>query len=269
VTAAVSVTSSPVGLIVNIDGQPKRTQSTFTGVAGVQRLLTAPTSQTLNGKTWVFDNWSDGGAREHTITTPSVNTTISAVYRLNAGTVGTGTGLSATYFNNADFTGTTVKRTDRSLNFRWGNGSPASSIGGDTFSARWTGQIASQFTETYTFSAFSDDGVRVWVNGVRIIDAFSKTTASTNTASATMTAGQRVPIVIEYVERVGGATMQLSWSSARTPLSIIPGTQFYPTTSLKAVSLAPTITTAKVAAFSTSVMPIKDDLLERNAGPLV
>ena len=77
-----------------------------------------------------------------------------------------GDGLAATYFNNADFTGTTVVRTDPTVNFDWGSGSPAPAIGADTFSARWTGQVQPQFSETYTFYTQSDDGVRLWVNNV-------------------------------------------------------------------------------------------------------
>ena len=38
---------------------------------------------------------------------------------------GAGTGLAATYYNNADFTGTTVVRTDPTVNFDWASGSPA------------------------------------------------------------------------------------------------------------------------------------------------
>src|SRR5262249_30085310 len=38
---------------------------------------------------------------------------------------GTGTGLAATYFDNIDFTGATVSRTDATVNFNWGSGSPS------------------------------------------------------------------------------------------------------------------------------------------------
>ena len=109
-------------------------------------------------------SWSDGGAASHNISTPAVNTTYTATYRVVTG--GTGTGLAATYYNNADFTGTTVVRTDPTVNFDWASGSPAAAIGVDTFSARWTGQVQPQFSETYTFYTQSDDGVRLWVNNV-------------------------------------------------------------------------------------------------------
>src|SRR5262249_55400581 len=49
---------------------------------------------------------------------------------------GNGTGLVVTYYDNIDFTGPTVSRTDPTVNFDWGTGSPSPSIGPDTFSAR-------------------------------------------------------------------------------------------------------------------------------------
>src|SRR5260221_12546429 len=68
-----------------------------------------------------------------------------------------GNGLAATYFNNADLTGTSVSRTDATVNFNWANGSPNSAIAPDTFSARSTGQIQAAKTQAYTFYTSTDD----------------------------------------------------------------------------------------------------------------
>ena len=81
-------------------------------------------------------------------------------------------GLLATYFDNIDFTGTTKSRIDESINFDWGQGSPDASLGNDSFSARWTGQILPKYSETYTFYTFSDDGIRVWVNNQLVINSW-------------------------------------------------------------------------------------------------
>ena len=51
------------------------------------------------------------------------------------------TGLNWTgfYWNNQDFTGNpTLTRTDPTINFNWGDGSPDPSIPSDHFSVRWT-----------------------------------------------------------------------------------------------------------------------------------
>jgi hypothetical protein len=44
------------------------------------RAIAAPSPQTLNGVNYVFQSWSDGGARSHEISTPAVNTTFSTTF---------------------------------------------------------------------------------------------------------------------------------------------------------------------------------------------
>ncbi len=143
--------------------------------------------------------------------------------------IGNGTGLQGEYFDNADLTNLLLTRTDARVDFDWGNGSPDSTIGSDTFSVRWTGYVQPLFTETYTFKTFSDDGDRLWVNGVPLTDDW-KTRHGTKTSSDTMalTAGVKYPITVEFYENTGGAFMKLYWSSASQAQEIIPTTQLYP-----------------------------------------
>src|SRR6476620_11220718 len=72
-----------------------------------------------------------------------------------------GTGLLATYNNNANFTGTAVTRVDRGVSFDWNRGSPSPKIAPDTFAARWTGRVKAAFSERYVFDVAADDGVRL------------------------------------------------------------------------------------------------------------
>ena len=78
--STVTLSSKPEGLQVNLDGQPKTTPFTFVGVVGMSRTLQAPSSQDLNGQTYSFQSWSDGGEPSHTISTPSSDTTYTASY---------------------------------------------------------------------------------------------------------------------------------------------------------------------------------------------
>src|SRR4051794_12727401 len=87
-----------------------------------------------------------------------------------------GTGLRANYFDNANFTGTSLTRVDPHVSFNWAAGSPDAKIAADTFAARWTGQIKPNFTETYTFRIASDDGVRLWINHRLLIDTWTTQT---------------------------------------------------------------------------------------------
>jgi len=221
-----TLATNPAGLQLRLDAQPVTTPLAFDSVVGIVRTLEAPATQVLGSTTYAFVSWSDGGARAHNISTPAANTTYTATYRVATG--GTGTGLSATYFNNVDFTGTTVTRTDPTVNFAWGTGSPSSSIGADTFSARWTGQVEAQFTGTYTFYTQSDDGVRLWVNGQQLVNNWTAHPTTENSGAIALTAGQRYDIRLEFFENRGGATARLLWSSASVPKAVIPASRLYP-----------------------------------------
>ena len=68
----------PAGLQITLDGQNRMTPFTVTGVVGIKRAIAAPSPQTVNGLSYVFQSWSDGGARSHEISTPAVDTTYTA-----------------------------------------------------------------------------------------------------------------------------------------------------------------------------------------------
>lgn len=78
--ATITLASNLAGLQINLDGQPRATPYSFVGVVGVTRTLQASSPQTVNGDSYQFESWSDGGAATHTINTPSGTTTYTANY---------------------------------------------------------------------------------------------------------------------------------------------------------------------------------------------
>lgn len=142
--------------------------------------------------------------------------------------VAAGTGLRGQYFDNINFTGLKVTRTDATVNYDWGGGTPDPNIGVDTFTVRWEGKVEPQFSQTYTFYTFTDDGVRLWVNGQLLIDKWIDQGPTEWSGQIALTAGQRYDIVMEFYEHGGGATAKLSWSSASQPKQIIPQARLYP-----------------------------------------
>jgi glucose/arabinose dehydrogenase len=222
-----TLATNPAGLQLLLDGQPTPTPLIFDAVVGIVRSLDAPATQASGGTTYEFVSWSDGGAEAHNVSTPAVNTTYTATYRVAGGT---GNGLSATYYDNADFTGATVARIDPTIDFNWALGSPASGIGVDTFSVRWTGQIEAPVTGTYTFYTQSDDGVRLWVNGQQIINNWSDHGSTENSGTIALTAGLRYELRMEFYENGGNALARLSWSSGTSvPKAVVPSTRLFPT----------------------------------------
>lgn len=177
-----------------------------------------------NSQVYVGVTASTGGANnEHTICNFSVSEIMPPPPIPSAGA-----GLTATYYDNADFTNPMVTRIDPTIDFNWGTGSPDPLIGAETYSARWEGEIQAGFSQTYTFYTNTDDGVRLWVNGQMVIDRWVDQPPTEASGTIALTAGERVPIVMEYYENGGGAVAQLSWSSAGVAKQIIPKANLYP-----------------------------------------
>jgi len=140
---------------------------------------------------------------------------------------GNGNGLAVTYFDNANLTTPKISRIDPKIDFNWGNGSPDATIGNDTYSARWQGQILPKYTELYTFSITSDDGVKVWINNQLKVNKWVVQSATTNTFTMDLVAGQRASIVIEYYENAGEAMIKLEWQSASQVKEVVPQSQLF------------------------------------------
>jgi glucose/arabinose dehydrogenase len=65
-----------------IDGVPHKGRYTEQAVVGVERVLNAPSPQSVSGGQLVFDSWSDGGTQSHTIITPATDTSYVVTYNL-------------------------------------------------------------------------------------------------------------------------------------------------------------------------------------------
>lgn len=142
-----------------------------------------------------------------------------------------GTGLTGSYFSNTSLAGAPIlTRVEGPIDLAWGANSPAPGIVDiDNFGVRWTGRIQAPASETYTFWIFSDDGVRLWVNGALLLDRwFDQYGPETASAPITLQAGQSYNITLEYYERWAGAEVHLSWSSPSTPKQIVPMSRLFP-----------------------------------------
>ncbi|WP_084542286.1 PA14 domain-containing protein [Calidithermus chliarophilus] len=138
-------------------------------------------------------------------------------------------GLVGEYFDNKDFTGPVVRRVDPEINFTWNSLAPLPSMGADTFSVRWTGEVEPRYSEQYTFYTVSDDGVRLWVNGQLLINNWANHGAKEDAGTITLQAGKRYTIKMEFYDNTGKAVVKLRWSSARQAKEVIPSSQLFPT----------------------------------------
>jgi hypothetical protein len=235
--------SSPVSQITIVMSEPVSgvdlADFTLTRDNGANLLTASQTLTTTDNITYTLGNLTSlttpNGAYRLTLNAAGSGITDAAgnplanspVEDFTVNTANVVNGLTAVYYDNIDFTGTTVTRIDPTVNFNWGNGSPSSLIGPNTFSARWTGQVQPEFTQTYTFYTTSDDGVRLYVNGQLIINNWSDHSPTENSGTIALVAGQKYDIRLEYYERNGGAQVSLSWSSLSRSKQIIPQNRLF------------------------------------------
>ena len=131
---------------------------------------------------------------------------------------GTGPGLTVEFYNNMTLAGPAVfTRVDSTIAVDWHDRSPGPGVNANQWSARWTGTIAAPATGTYIVSLTSDDGSRLFINGVRIIDNWRNQAPTTEIATVTLTAGQSVPIEVDFYQDGGGDSISLGWRAPGEP----------------------------------------------------
>jgi len=118
--------------------------------------------------------------------------------------------LGQYYLGRAFDGGSVVCRDDASINFNWASGSPDPAVPINDFSVRWTKTVTFA-AGTHNFVAGSDDGVRVYIDGVLVINAWVDRSYATTSASRALTAGQHT-IVMEFYEHGGSARATLTWT---------------------------------------------------------
>lgn len=145
--------------------------------------------------------------------------------------VGTGTGLTGLYYNNqqANPTGhSSATERDATINFKWNGNSPIKGVAGTNWAGVWTGSIEGLTNGTYTLTTNSDDGVQVFIDGVKVIDDYNYHAPTLDTATVQLLAKKKYTIQINYFQGGGGSLLQLYWQTPGLPMQIVPMTQLYP-----------------------------------------
>lgn len=172
---------------------------------------------------------------------------ISDSIRRSASAGGLAPGLRGEYFDNEDFTNLKLTRTDATVDFNLSFGTPDPLINSETFSIRWTGQVAVPAAGSYRFVTRSDDGVRLWLEDQLLIDNFTPHPETEDrSAPITLNSGQSYNLRLEYFEHTALAVIRLMWiRPGQTNPEVIPSTALSTPTS---VNPAPTLTSINPAA---------------------
>lgn len=116
------------------------------------------------------------------------------------------------YFDNVDLSGNPVFiRENESIDFDWGQESPAPEVPAENFSVRWTG--TEHFTAgQYRFLITGDDGVRLFIDGELIINGWVNQAATSYAAIVDLTEGDH-QIIMEHYDGGWDAVAKLQWDS--------------------------------------------------------
>ena len=116
----------------------------------------------------------------------------------------------AEFFANQTLSGSPIlTQFDDAVSFDWGAGSPGSGVPADNFSARWT---RTEWFEggTFRFYARADDGFRLWVGDMLVMDDWYDQQGGWVTRDLYLGQGAH-QMRAEYYEHDGAALVQLNW----------------------------------------------------------
>ena len=135
-----------------------------------------------------------------------------------------GDGLVGEYFNTVNLTDSAGTRLDAVVNFpndALGDDALGMVTSDDLYSIRWTGWVNVEQAGQWTFSTFSNDGVRLWVDGSQIINNWTSHTSTRDDGIVTLDTGWH-PITLEYFQNSGTTDMRLLFAGPGQSETIIP-----------------------------------------------
>ena len=138
-------------------------------------------------------------------------------------------GLLGEYFDGRNFEISKLVRADAGVDFDWGSDSPAPSVSADSFSVRWQGFVRPEFDETYEITTTTNNGARLWIDGVLVIDHWTSDAPwpAIQVAQVVLQAGEFHAIRFEMFEARGSASARLEWSSPSRSREVIPAARLY------------------------------------------
>lgn len=192
--------------------------TTGSPIANATVSVSGPVSRTTmtdgNGL-YVFDNLPTGlyelKIRADTFSSSSRTIEIIPACQLQNFTLCSSNTWLGEYFGNRSLNGDPVlSRCDSEIDFYWHQAGPSNTVGPDNFSVRWTRDVNFSDTAFYRFRTFTDDGLRLYLDGQTIIDDWTARTFQERSATRQVARGTH-QIQMEYVEWSHAALAHLTW----------------------------------------------------------
>jgi uncharacterized protein YgiM (DUF1202 family) len=218
----------------------------------------------------LIDEWRDGGERELTadLSLSQGRHTVLVEYYEHRGyarirvwwekiSAATYPDWKGEYWANRELRGSpALTRNDVNIDFYWGAAAPASGLPTDNFSVRWSRRIT--FSDgLYRFYAQADDGIRFYVDGTLILDAWRESGGEeVHMADLYLSGSHR--LTVEYYEHTGIAWVIFGWERVEERPTPTPTRTLTPTpqpTFTPTPTRSPTATPTSTATRSVQPTP--------------
>ncbi len=154
-----------------------------------------------------------------------------------------GGGWHAEFFNNQTLSGSPVYSWDEPwIGHEWGTDAPSPGLIYEHFSIRWTRSFQTDKKRTYQFCAMADDGVRIKVNNVWVLDEWHANNGIAYCGSQYTLPKGEYDVQVEYYENGGESLIYVWWED------VDPFSPFTPVISPDSVPEPPPVSVPSVSS---------------------
>ncbi|MCR8914861.1 hypothetical protein FDP08_16940 [Marinobacter panjinensis] len=132
-------------------------------------------------------------------------------------------GFFGEYYKGNNFNSLIHSRVDSDINFHWSYSNPMKGVPADSFSVRWSGLFTAPHrsgTRKNRFTTTTDDGVKLYLGNKAVIDQWKRQGKQRHSHEVSLSAGQRLPLIMEYYENEGSAFAYLTITDLATGADI-------------------------------------------------
>jgi beta-glucosidase len=121
-------------------------------------------------------------------------------------------GLQAEYFDNPELQGEPFHaQVDKTIQSNW-DLTEIKGLNEEVFSIRWTGTLSVPKSGTYILGLTGDDGFRLYLNEVLLVEEWEKQAPETHTNEVELQAGKEYKLSIEFFQNGGGAMLEFKYA---------------------------------------------------------
>lgn len=154
-------------------------------------------------------NYAEGADKTNTLWTPIASNYLECNFKNTIEN-----GLVGAYFSTIEPNGNPIlTRIDKQVNFQWTLFPPHPDLSTDNYSIQWTGKLKAPSNGRYKIGLEGNDGYRLYLNNVLVIDNWLKQSYSTKLIEYDFVKDTKYDIKIEFHEGASNAQIKLVWNA--------------------------------------------------------